>query len=47
MTIVVSSTAPTLETFNWSGLTEVTFNSFGGTPIPRTMALAPSLHWII
>jgi hypothetical protein len=33
-TIVVSSTAPTLETFNWSGLTEVTFNSFGGTPNP-------------
>lgn len=33
-TIVVSSTAPTLETFNWAGLTEVTFNSFGGTPNP-------------
>jgi len=33
-TIVVSSTAPTLETFNWTGLTEVTLSSFGGTPNP-------------
>jgi hypothetical protein len=30
-TIVVSSTAPTLETFNWTNLTEVTFDAFGGT----------------
>ena len=34
-TIIVSSTAPTLETFNWTGLTEVTFDSFGGTPSPN------------
>jgi hypothetical protein len=33
-TIIVSSTAPTLEVFNWTDLTEVTFNSFGGTHNP-------------
>lgn len=33
-TIVISATAPTLETFDWSGLTEVLFVSLGGTPDP-------------
>jgi hypothetical protein len=28
-----STTAPTLETFNWSNLTSVTFHAYGGTPI--------------
>jgi hypothetical protein len=34
VTFVVSSTAPTRETFNWANLTEVTFSSFGGTRNP-------------
>lgn len=38
-TIIVSSTAPTLETFNWAGLTEVTFDSFGGTPRPKPIGI--------
>jgi len=34
VTFVVSSTAPTLVTFNWANLTEVTFSSSGGTRNP-------------
>jgi len=33
-TIVVSATVPTLETFDWTGLTAVDFTSFGGTLHP-------------
>jgi hypothetical protein len=29
---LVSASGPTLETFNWANVNEVTFNSFGGTP---------------
>jgi hypothetical protein len=31
VTFVVNATGPTLETFNWANLTEVTFSSSGGT----------------
>ena len=29
-TFIVNTSGPTFETFNWSGLTEITFNSTGG-----------------
>lgn len=32
ITIAPSATAPTLYTFNWAGIDQVTFNSYGGTP---------------
>ena len=47
MTIIVSSTAPTLETFNWTGLTQVTFNSFGGTPNPRYASTGSGTHFVL
>jgi len=33
-TVTLSATAPTFESFNYAGVTEVTFDSFGGTPHP-------------
>jgi hypothetical protein len=33
-TIVLSSTAPSLEVFNWTGVNDLIFSSFGGTPNP-------------
>lgn len=34
VTFTMNTSGPTLETFNWSGINEVRFNSTGGTPNP-------------
>lgn len=44
-TIVVSNTGPTLEIFNWTDVTQVEFNSFGGTPNPYV--LPPAFHFVL
>lgn len=46
-TIVVNSTSPTLETFNWAGINEVDFNSFGGTPNPNYIPFGSGEQFVL
>jgi hypothetical protein len=46
-TVVVSSSAPTLVNFNWTGLTEVTFDSFGGTPNPNYISFGSGTQFAL
>lgn len=46
-TIIVNASAPTLATFNWAGLTEVTFKSFGGTANPADQTSGAGTNFVM